>query len=120
MWIFLIIILIHWISDFVLQPRIMGENKSKSFAWLGLHCLVYTFVTIIGWGLFVDFTIQTLYTSAYLIYSTHYLTDYISSNMTTSLAKKKRWYLFFTTIGFDQVLHYTQLFLIYNYIILNI
>ena len=35
----------HFISDFVLQSRQMGENKGKSLYWLTYHIGIYTFST---------------------------------------------------------------------------
>ena len=124
MWVFIYIILVHWIADFVLQSRMMGENKSTNNVWMATHCFVYTTATIILWLPLMCFTILPLdYNSTLLaglfVFLTHFATDYISSRMTTKYSKSKKWYAFFTTIGFDQVVHYTQLFLIYNHIILN-
>ncbi len=123
-WTYLYIILIHWISDFVFQTRMMGENKGKSNFWLTLHVFTYSCWTFTGWALYSLFTTghyseQTyLYATAW-IFILHWLTDFITSRITGWFYINKNFYGFFTTIGFDQVLHYVQLFLIYNYIILK-
>lgn len=53
------------------------------------------------------------------IFTLHWFTDYVTSKITGKFYSQQKWYGFFTTIGFDQVLHYVQLFTIYTYIILN-
>lgn len=129
-WTFLYIIFIHWIADFVFQSRQMGENKSKSNYWLTIHVLTYSCITITCWLLlmFIDgshFTIKNydlvnrFELSFIFIFVLHWITDYITSRITGKYAVEKRWYGFFTTIGFDQVLHYVQLFTVYNYILTN-
>lgn len=121
-WTLLFIILIHWVADFVLQTRHMGLRKSSSNYYLTLHVLVYTFSTIMAWSIvlpLIGFHLTTLRVSLAfsLIFLLHWLTDYITSRQTTKLYKEEKYYEFFVMIGFDQVLHYVQLFLIFNYII---
>lgn len=129
-WTFLYIILIHWIADFVFQSRQMGENKSKSNYWLTMHVLTYSFITTICWSLLlfidpsqfpvIDYNLLNRFElSLIFIFGMHWVTDYITSRVTGKFAVEKRWYGFFTTIGFDQVLHYAQLFLTYKYILTN-
>ena len=123
-WTFLYIILVHWVADFVLQSRMMGENKSSNNVWLATHCFVYTTATMILWlplvaSVILPLDFKNISLACFLVFWTHFGTDYISSRMTTKYAKDKKWYAFFNTIGFDQVIDYTQLFLIYNHIILN-
>jgi hypothetical protein len=121
-WTLLFIIFIHWVADFVLQTRHMGLRKSSSNYYLTLHVLVYTFSTIMAWSIvlpLIGFHLTTLSVSLAfsLIFLLHWLTDYITSRQTTKLYKEEKYYEFFVMIGFDQVLHYVQLFLIFNYII---
>jgi hypothetical protein len=121
-WTLLFIIFIHWVADFVLQTRHMGLRKSSSNYYLTLHVLVYTFSTIMAWSIvlpLIGFHLTTFSVSLAfsLIFLLHWLTDYITSRQTTKLYKEEKYYEFFVMIGFDQVLHYVQLFLIFNYII---
>lgn len=118
------LILVHWVADFVLQTREMGENKSKDNFWLTAHVTIYSLTTIVTWYLFfllikVPITMHSISLSFISIFIMHWITDYITSRMTSKFATNQKWYGFFTTIGFDQVLHYTQLFIVYTYIILN-
>jgi hypothetical protein len=124
MWVFIFLIFVHWLSDFVLQSRNMGERKGKDNFWLTLHVLVYSFATIFCWSLVfplikIPISAERMWLSFMIMFAAHWITDYITSRVTGNFYSQQRWYGFFTTIGFDQVLHYIQLFTIYNYIILN-
>ena len=124
MWVFIYIILVHWICDFVFQSRLMGENKGKDNFWLTAHVSVYTFFTILLWIfgfslIGISIGAKTVWLAFSLVFVSHWITDYITSRLTGKFYLEKRWYSFFNTIGFDQVLHYIQLFSVYTYIILS-
>lgn len=117
-------LLVHWVGDFVLQTRHMAMRKSTSNYYLGMHVTVYTVTTILAWWLL--FMIVGLSVSPWLylasgtaIFVMHFITDYITSRMTTKFYKAEKNYAFFTTVGFDQWLHYVQIFIVFNYIILH-
>ena len=121
-WTLLFIIFIHWVADFVLQTHHMSLRKSSSHYYLTLHVLVYTFSTIMAWSIvlpLIGFHLTTLTISIafLLIFLLHWLTDYFTSRKTSKLYKEEKYHDFFVMIGFDQVLHYIQLFFIFNYII---
>lgn len=114
---------VHWVSDFVLQSQKMALNKSTSNYWLGIHVMVYSLSTILMWDilfLFLDLSISFLqYLSAFVsIFLMHFITDYITSRITSYYYKNNKNHEFFVTIGFDQLLHYFQIFIVLNYIIL--
>ena len=125
MWIYIFMIVVHWIGDFVLQTRQMADNKSKSNYYLSQHVFVYTVATIILWLIFmpllfnVECSFKTIFLAMLLIFATHWPTDYVTSRLTSRFYKIGNFKLFFTTIGFDQILHYLQVFAIYQYIILK-
>ena len=120
----LFFLFVHWVADFVLQTEQMANNKSTSNYWLGMHVGVYTLTTILSW--FILFSIVGLHATllqyvlaALSIFVMHFITDYITSRITGRYYKNKKYRLFFTTIGFDQWLHYLQIFAVFNYIILS-
>lgn len=97
----LLLLLAHWVGDFVLQPRWIGENKSKGILILLLHGLIYSMpVAIVSYFVFEEWLVPWL-----LIVDSHIFIDYFSSKVTKYFYKKNKIYLFFTTIGFDQLLH---------------
>jgi hypothetical protein len=116
---------VHWVADFVLQNDKMALNKSTSNYWLAIHVSVYTLATVILWAIFFWVTGFGVYVSllqyfeaAVSIFSMHFITDYITSRITGKYFIAKKNHEFFVTIGFDQWLHYLQIFIVFNYIIL--
>ena len=75
-----------------------------------MWCVVFPFTAIhvSSLGICLSFAV---------IFITHWLTDYFTSRLTSKLYKEERYHDFFVMIGFDQVLHYTQLLLIFNYLL---
>jgi hypothetical protein len=122
-YIILFLLFIHWVSDFVLQTHIMSTKKSSSYYYLTLHVLIYSFATIMCWSLVlpilgVSLTISSIMLSFFIIFITHWITDYFTSRQTSKLYKEEKYHDFFVMVGFDQVLHYVQILLTFNYIIL--
>lgn len=123
-WVFLFIIFVHWVSDFVLQTQHISTRKSSSNYYLTMHVVIYSFATILGWSLVlpllgIRLSSGPVWLAFLLIFVTHWITDYFTSRRTNKLYKEEKYHDFFVVIGFDQVLHYVQLLLIFNYIILN-
>lgn len=120
------IIIIHWIADFIFQDEKWALGKSKNWEDLILHTLTYSLMWIgagLIWCLF-DLTsapkIATLMLWFFSItFIFHTLTDYFTSRIVSKKFANKEYgssipnFGGFTIIGFDQVLHYVQLFLTY-------
>lgn len=115
----ILISLFHWIADFICQSRQMANNKSKSLYWLTMHVITYTTVTTILWICFNQ-SIETLLIVWCVTFITHWLTDFITSKITTYFYLKNNMYGFFSTVGFDQVIHGLTLLMTYNYLIKEI
>jgi len=120
-----IIIFIHWVADFVLQTDWQAQNKSKnnfallshtsnySMVWLLPMCLV--FGKMKGGATTEWIVWSTLYFSM-ITFVAHTITDYFTSRLNSKLWSAGKVHYFFVSIGFDQVLHYGQLFLTYHYL----
>ena len=130
----LAIILIHWLADFVLQTDDMAKGKSKDNGWLIIHTLVYTvvwltvgIVTILV-GLIMSWVGHSLCQECICHYMLpllgfcaitfvcHTITDYFTSRLNSKLYSEGKIHLFFVSVGFDQFLHYLQLFFTFNYL----
>lgn len=123
-WICLFLVVVHFIADFMLQTDQMAKRKSTSNYYLAMHVSAYSIFTFIAWvvgfKLFgIQFSKETISLSVLLIFWLHFITDYVTSRITGYYWKKQASHNFFCVIGIDQVAHYFQLFLIYNYIILQ-
>lgn len=110
-------LLIHWVADFCYQSDEQAKNKSKSNFYLLSHTVTYSaiiFIFIALWSIAMSpdeppkifpillFTIIT--------FVTHTITDYFTSRLNSKLWAKDDTHNFFVSIGFDQIIHYVQLF----------
>lgn len=94
------LIWIHFIADFIFQTDKMAINKSSSWKWLFIHVFIYS----------IPFCIFG-YKYAAINFVAHFITDAISSRITTYLWGQQARHWFFVVIGADQALHVTALFL---------
>lgn len=134
----LAIILIHWLADFVFQTDKMAKGKSKNWEDLLEHTLCYSVIWLII-GTFYSIYLGNYWNGVYfalITFIAHTITDYFTSRLNSKLAPKEetimlKWDInqkeepfirfpngrsyhnLFVNIGFDQVLHYTQLLLTY-------
>ena len=97
------IIWLHLIGDFLFQSDKIAINKSSSFKYLGIHCLIYSLPLLL---------ISPLFAAINSIF--HFVIDFCSSQLTTYFYKNKQRHWFFVTIGFDQAIHFTILILSYQ------
>ena len=103
----LLILIAHYMADFLFQTRWMATNKSSNFLALLTHVSVYTLVI----GIYLLFFLPEEYDPA-LIYLfavfngfAHLVVDYISSRLSAYWWSVKRYDNFWYVIGFDQLLH---------------
>lgn len=124
----IILLLIHWVADFLCQTKEMAMGKSTSNVWLLKHVGTYTSVYFIVFSvllLIVPSKVIVLQTIGFLQFISitfvcHFLTDYFTSRWTKHLREKEKYYgfpSFFSVLGLDQFLHALQLILTYEYCI---
>lgn len=119
--IILLILIVHWFADFVMQSDKEAKGKSRNFKLLLSHVGTYTGVfvacmlviaRIAGpisasfWAFLIKF--------AFITFVSHLAIDYYTSRVHRVLYEQKKHHEFFTSIGFDQLLHYAQLFLTFD------
>lgn len=108
------IIIIHWFADFVLQTDQQAKGKSNNWNDLIEHTVTYSIVwLIIGIILFPINQWLNISIFAWITFICHTITDYYTSRLNSKLWKQGKIHNFFVSVGFDQVLHYIQLFLTY-------
>lgn len=117
------ILIIHWIADFVFQKETWAKNKSKKWDALLIHTITYSFIWLCA-ALIIDlytmlkiniwyFEVYQVQMFVLITFITHTITDYFTSRLNSKLWAKGKTHLFFVSIGFDQILHYIQLFTTY-------
>ncbi len=115
------ILIIHWFADFITQTDWQAKNKSKSNEALTEHVLVYSLVwfgaTALYCGIFENNQFTKMMYFAPITFAFHWVTDYITSRINSSLLNKGKTHLFFVSVGFDQVLHYVQLILTFSLLV---
>ena len=98
----LLLVWMHFIADFILQSDNMAKNKSKSNKWLGFHVMVYGIPFLLFGPLY--YLVNT---------AAHFITDFLTSRVSSKLYKENKIHWFFVVIGFDQAMHITTLLLTY-------
>ncbi len=111
------IILIHWFADFVIQTDSQAKGKSNSWKPLLEHTFTYSIVWfVIGLLFSLNSPIVIFFSVLKFVLTTfvaHTITDYYTSRINADLWQKGETHNFFVSVGFDQVLHYAQLFVTY-------
>ena len=107
------IIVIHWFADFVLQTHWQATNESKDNGALTMHVLSYSIVWLLTANIYSILTghYYVLALFPIITFICHWVTDYFTSRLNSKLWVKGDIHNFFVSVGFDQVLHYVQLFL---------
>lgn len=123
-----IIICVHYVADFIFQAEEWANNKSKNNMALLNHVSTYStfwaFASCLLFGFnFPGHTMEWYFSHsmgfAMITFILHFITDYITSRIVSKRFADKYYgspipnFGAFSIIGFDQVLHYGQLFLTY-------
>lgn len=112
------ILVLHGIADFVLQTEEMATKKSKDNFMLAMHVLTYTsaWMAVL---FFISPNKVAILIFGIITYVAHFITDYLTSRWTSYLYRKGKYYgfhSFFNVIELDQLLHYFQLFILYQWL----
>ena len=120
--IFIMIVAVHWICDFVLQTDEQAKNKSSNIFYLLEHTAFYSVAwtvilllisaTCIAGGI-VFMSIPKILLFGLITFVCHTVT----SRLNSKLWAKGDVHNFFVSIGFNQVLHYVQLVLTLKYLL---
>lgn len=107
---FIGILLVHYVADFLLQTDEQAKNKATSTKALFNHVLTYSLV----WTGFIALTWLSLIPSllfGIITFISHYITDYFTSKKVKKYFDAGNPHDAFIVIGFDQILHYVQLYI---------
>ena len=129
------ILIIHWFADFVMQTDKQAKGKSKNWKDLLSHTGIYSFVWfLVGLAIYLqnfkpyaeipitkefEKLIPLGLLFVLITFIAHTITDYFTSRLNSKLWSEGKVHYFFVSIGFDQILHYVQLFTTY-YLLKNI
>lgn len=108
----LLILLIHWAGDFCLQTHGQATRKSTEDGPLAEHVTAYSLVWLIGaYCILGNWDCAVIFAS--ITWVAHFTTDYCTSRIGKKYFDKQDYHNGFVVIGFDQILHYIQLFTTY-------
>jgi hypothetical protein len=102
----------HFVGDFILQSDYHAVNKSKSNLALFEHVLWYSLPLTFA-GFLIPVSLAWLVVNMVL----HGAIDYVTSRISSRLWKQDKRHWFFVTIGADQSLHFTCLFVSYLWLV---
>ena len=115
-----LILLGHFIGDFVLQTTWQARNKSKDWRALWVHSLTYTCVIVlsVGWlpASLVNIGGVVLFLAAVL--TSHAALDAVSSRLNKKYFDSCQFGKFFYVLGCDQMLHYASMFALYQWLVI--
>lgn len=112
----ILILVTHFVADFIFQTDKQAINKSKSNWWLTAHVASYGVGLSIFITLWVGGTLQALCWMLVNV-ALHWVTDYVTSRINAYLWRNEMRHWFFVGIGADQLIHYICLLLTYEAII---
>ena len=104
--IFIYIMLIHFLGDFALQTNEQATKKSSDNIQLIYHVSIYSAIWFIA-SLPIIGAWAILF--AFITYFTHFITDYCSSRIGKSFWDKQDMHNGFVIVGFDQIIHFITL-----------
>lgn len=116
------IILAHFVADFIFQDERWASGKSKNDRDLFSHTLMYSLLMTCFAYTSNGFYLYGSLLFGVITFIAHTATDYVTSRIVSKKFAKGEYgssipnFGGFTVIGFDQVLHYGQLFLTYHLI----
>ena len=106
-WQFAILLIVHWVADFLLQTSWMAKNKSSNNVALSAHVATYSAaIGLAGIALFGANIITLWFVLANA--GLHFVTDFFTSRLSRKLWGE-HWHGFFIVIGFDQLIHQLSL-----------
>lgn len=118
----LLMVVLHFVSDFVLQTHWQAINKNRYWDALLMHTFMYSICVTIGLSAYIMLNYgfqniaQQLTTFFAITLISHTVIDYISSREAKKFFDRSDYHNGFVVIGLDQMIHYLQLFLTVKYL----
>lgn len=110
----ILILIVHFIADFVLQTDEQALKKSSSNYYLTLHVLTYTLGLGLAGFLLLPFGNALIWVLGNGIF--HWMVDYCTSRLNSYLYVKYGRHIFFIGVGADQLIHTLALLTSYDYL----
>jgi hypothetical protein len=111
---FVYMLTVHFLADFTLQTSNQATEKSTDLRMLSYHVLTYSAIWLLAaFVIFHSWTIGILF--ALITFAAHFVTDYATSRIGKKFWDTGDYHNGFVVVGFDQLLHYIQLYYTFLY-----
>lgn len=107
-WQMALLLITHWLGDFVFQTTWMATQKSHRLDALFVHVLTYSIILSAPAVLLFGQT-QTAVLFVAANAGLHLVTDFITSKFSSAMYAKQNMRGFFIMLGLDQLLHHLAL-----------
>jgi hypothetical protein len=106
---------IHFLADFALQTSDQAKYKSENNRMLLYHVLTYSVVWFLA--VYIVFGNHTdAFIFAVITFICHFITDYCTSRIGKPFWEAKDYHNGFVVVGFDQMLHFLQLYYTFAFV----
>jgi hypothetical protein len=115
----ILILVIHWFADFVLQTQWITDNQDRDMDALLGHTVTYSLVWLcvgVLYSMSLEGQAEQLYAMFLFPLATwafHTIVDYFSTQRMNELFKRGNMRNFYVVFGLDQLIHILQLFTLY-------
>lgn len=121
---FCYLLLLHFVSDFLLQNRLVATKKSSDFWYMFIHCFIIFCIFYLGLY-FSSYSYGNMVLFCYSYVLIHFIQDtfvwrgykwIITKKLGNKVKDFKYWEesSFYSTIGFDQMLHTITLYCLWR------
>lgn len=112
------LLIVHFIADFLLQPREMAVGKSSDRSWLILHAVIIYWAFFFGTGFNLNFALMNACVHAFI---DMFIWKGYKWKRRFKTPDFKYWqdHLFYTFIGFDQLLHGLTIVWLWKWLIIG-
>jgi hypothetical protein len=107
--IFIYMLVIHFLADFGLQTDEQAKGKSTRRYHLFNHCAVYSAIWFLASYVLLNDWVNSFVFAA-ITFGFHFITDLFTSRIGKMYWDEADYHNGFVVVGFDQVLHYIQLY----------
>jgi len=117
-----IVIIGHWLADYIFQTNESIVDKGKDFVNVIHHVSQYTTVMTALMVILIAFGVITTQSWFFIInfwiftFAFHLLVDYFSSKLTLRIKTEEFKFGYFSIISTDQMVHIVSLFLTISYL----
>ncbi len=109
-----IILVAHYLGDFICQPRKIADNKHKNIYWLLTHGLIYSTVLFVILTIIHPLSLGSVFLYVFINGVFHIGVDKISSHYTVKYYQQHNNYMMYNIVGLDQLAHIVVLLISYQ------